>query len=403
MGQCRRRLIRYEHMFENEELRNVPGTLDGLDDIEPGWALGMWLSRIDLDHLSGHDRVVVLRAHQRMASHYTAQAYGAMAAVSDAMHEIDDDYELADEAAAAEIRVALRLTRRAAHTELDLALALRRRLPRVWALLASGEIDARRARLIVHATRHLSIATARQVVEHVIDDAPGLTTGQLHARIRRLSIDADPASARDRHDQAVAGRRVMSEPTPDGTAHLFGLDLPPDRVAAITARLNQLARSLRTGGELRTMDQLRADVFVDLLTGTAEPARGAGAVDLHADLSTLAELDDHGGELDPTRGRAPSVLGDEPSAGELESGLLPGGSEARERLQVAMLSSAAVDPIWQSSQVLGAQSSGGQGFPAKKKGSWLKRKWWIPVVGGLVLGVALSGDDGDNNLDDEED
>jgi len=31
---------------------------------------------------------------------------------------------------------------------------------------------------------------------------------------------------------AVDGRRVVMEPSVDGTAHLFGLDLPPDRVEA---------------------------------------------------------------------------------------------------------------------------------------------------------------------------
>ena len=40
--------------------------------------------------------------------------------------------------------------------------------------------------------------------------------------------------------------------------------------------------------------------------------------------------------------------------------------------------------------------------PAKKKGSWLKRKWWVPVVAGLVLGVAFSGGDGDDSLDEGE-
>ncbi len=289
-----------EHMFENENFESAPGMLDGLDDIEPGWTLAVWLSRINLDELSGHDRVVVLRAHQRMASHYTAQTYDAMASVSDSISEIDDDPQLATESAAAEIRAALRLTRRTADSELSLALDLRRRLPRVWKLLAAGKIDLRRARAIIHATSHLPIATAQEVVEQVIDEAPRLTTGQLSVRIRRLCLDADPEQTRDRYQQAIADRRVVAEPTPEGTAHLFGLDLPPHRVAAITRRINQIARSLRSGAESRTMDQLRADVLLGLLDGSSSDSStrgGRGSVDIHVDLTTLTELTDHAGEL----------------------------------------------------------------------------------------------------------
>jgi hypothetical protein len=65
---------------------------------------------------------------------------------------------------AAEIRVALRLTRRAADSELSMALDLRRRLPVVWTGLLDGALDGRRARCIVHQTAHLDEAVARDVV-----------------------------------------------------------------------------------------------------------------------------------------------------------------------------------------------------------------------------------------------
>ena len=70
------------------------------------------------------------------------------------------DRALATASAAAEIRAALRLTRRAADAELSLALDLRHRLPRVWRLLAAGDIDWRRARVITYGTAHLTIGAA---------------------------------------------------------------------------------------------------------------------------------------------------------------------------------------------------------------------------------------------------
>ena len=61
-------------------------------------------------------------------------------------------------------------------------------------------------------------------------------------------------------------------------------------------RLNRIARSLRSSGEERTMDQLRADVLLDLLQGSSQHGKG-GVVDIHVDLDTLARLVDHPGEL----------------------------------------------------------------------------------------------------------
>ncbi|MDR9451104.1 MAG: DUF222 domain-containing protein [Acidimicrobiia bacterium] len=272
---------------------------EALKTTPPGPQLATILSRIDVSKLSGYDRVVVLQAHRKMASHYAAYVYQAMASISDVMHELDDDYELAHRAAATEIRAGLSLTRRAADTELDFALDLARRLPRVWQALADGEIDVPKARVIVTETRHLSIATAREVAGRVIDDAPRLTTGQLRVRIAKLCISADPDDAQQRYETAVEERRVVLEANPDGTAHLSGYELPADRAMAVSRKINRLARQLKTRREQRTMDQLRADVFLDLLEGRHMGGRGhdRGVVDLQVDLTTLIGLTEAAGEL----------------------------------------------------------------------------------------------------------
>lgn len=285
-----------EHMFDTTGYGTIP---PDLDTMAPGPELAAVLAWITVSAVSGFDQVVVLRAHRRMASHYAAHTYADMAAISATLHQEDDDYQLAHEAAAAEIRVALTMTRRAADTELGLALDLQHRLPDVWDLLARGDIDPWRARVIVTGTCHLSPTGARQTVDSILDEAPGLTSGQLAARLRRLCIETDPDDAIDRFRKAVTDRRVTSEPTPEGTAHLLGLDLPPHRVAAITRRINRLARSLRRQGDRRSMDQLRADIFIDLLQGTVNDrsGRNRGVVDINVDLETLTRLADHAGEL----------------------------------------------------------------------------------------------------------
>ncbi|CAN5308176.1 hypothetical protein BH24ACT7_BH24ACT7_24090 [soil metagenome] len=184
--------------------------------MEPGPILGVLLSAIDVSRLSGWQRVVVLRAHHKMASHYQAQVYEDMALVADSMTEIDDDPQVASEAAAAEVRAALRLTRRSADIELALALVLTRRLPKVWEALAAGDIDLRRARTIVEGTSHLCDRVAGEVVDRIIEPATRLTTGQLAALLRRVCVEADPQQAAVRYRHAVSDRRVVVEATVGG-------------------------------------------------------------------------------------------------------------------------------------------------------------------------------------------
>ncbi len=269
-----------------------------MDRLEPGLLLAAMLTAVQGQSLSGYDRIVVLKARQRMASFFQAQVLGDMASISDLMNQIEADPEIAHDAAAAEIGAALRLTRRAADSDLALAIDLKERLPVVWEALAAGRIDLRRARVIVSGTSHLSEEAAREVVGRILEAAGRLTTGQLAALLRRVCVQADPDDAHTRYGEAVDRRRILADPSVDGTADLFGLDLPPDRVAAAMRRITDLARGLKTADETRTLDQIRADVFLDLLDGK-HLARGGrrGTVDIQVDLTTLARLSEDPGEL----------------------------------------------------------------------------------------------------------
>ena len=273
-----------------------------LDDMSPGPILGAFLASLEVDKLSGHDQIVVLRAHQKMASYYQAATYQDMAAVNTTMLTFDGYPQRevdAAEMAAAEIRVALNLTRHAADVELEFALELHRRLPRLFDMLAAGSIDVRRAKVIERATMHLTDATAQSVVDTIADVASGLTTGQLRARLKSLCIEADPDEAKDRYESAVENRRVVIEPTDAGTANLYAYDLPADEAAAIGKRLHAVAKSMHgTQGETRTMDQLRSDVLVDYLNGISrDAATSGGNVDVTVTMDTLTGLADHPGDL----------------------------------------------------------------------------------------------------------
>lgn len=135
------------------------------------------------------------------------------------------------------------------------------------------------------------------MVDRVLEAASGLTTGQLRARIDRLAIEVDPDTAKKRYELGVEERKVTLEANPDGTAGLYALQLPVERATACMRRVNQLAKSLRSESETRSMDQLRADVFLDLLTGKTTGSVGSGTVEVRVELETLLELSETPGEI----------------------------------------------------------------------------------------------------------
>ncbi len=274
-----------------------------LDEWIPGPHLSAVLSSIDSSRLNGHGAVIVMRAWAHQVSHDQAGYYRSIREVATAVPTDENGPPLRSEQwfeyTNLELRAALTLTRRAADSELGFAYDLVERLPAVWDALNSGDIDLRKAREIARGTDHLDDHTARIVVDRVLVSASGLTTGQLRARIRRLCIGTNPEDAQQRVENAVEDRRMVIEPTVDGTADFHAYGAPIDRAAAIGRKINGLARSLKRAGEGRTMDQLRMDVFLDLLDGnhSGSVQRPRGMVDIHVDLKTLTELSETPGEL----------------------------------------------------------------------------------------------------------
>jgi hypothetical protein len=225
-----------------------------------------------------------------------------MASVSGAMAEEAKwaDEEQVFDLSASEIGAALSWTRRAAEFNLGFAQDLLDRYPQVWEALDCGLIDMPRARVIVEQTRHLEHEVAGQICDLALAQASSQTTGQMRAGIRRLIIAIDPDSARKRYEQGVLERRVVSEANDSGTGNILGLDLPADGVSAVMRRINRLARAARSADDERTMDQIRADILLDLLGGRHQAgltSSDRAVVDVRVDLETLLGLDDAPGEI----------------------------------------------------------------------------------------------------------
>ena len=278
-------------------------SIPNLDSIPPGPYLAAILASIDRSKLNGYDLVIVLRADDRMASHYQAQRLADMVELAHCAEGSSDSpatrVEERQDFASDEVRAALSLTRRSAETQLGLAVELAERLPRILEAFRAGRLSLAKVWVIVRASSHLPDDTAAEVSDQVLEEAERMTTGQLGARFRKLCIESDPESAEKRYEESLADRRVASEPNVEGTANIYGMELEPHQVTAAMRRINRMAKSLNTDGETRTMDQIRADVFVDLLLGktTSVSAAPRGVVDITVDLTTLLELNENPGEI----------------------------------------------------------------------------------------------------------
>ncbi|MCW2909415.1 MAG: hypothetical protein JWL68_4204, partial [Actinomycetia bacterium] len=208
------------------------------------------LGRLDDDQLTG-----VLQAASRLGAWSAAVKLAAASQLAARREQAGRDtgdwrpFEHADD----EIAVALTLTRRSAGRLLDLALGLDR-LPLTRAALAAGLIDERRAEVIADEVAGLDDEHAAAVEKLIIGRAPGLTSGQLRALVRRAVLAADPCAARRRKEAALKDARVEMFSETAGTAALAGRDLPPAAVLAADKHLTALAQALKAAGITGTLD-----------------------------------------------------------------------------------------------------------------------------------------------------
>ncbi len=241
-----------------------------LDTMEPGPVLaGFADDAIDagLSALSDDELVGVLGAARRLASRAAGielAAVAGLAARRAAAARVMGDWRQ-HEHVADEIAAALRLTCRAADKLLDLATGVTR-LPAVTAALAAGRIDLPKAMVYHHELAAVADVAAAAIAAVTITDAAGLTTGQLREVLHRAVLAHDPQAAAKRRRKAQKDARVESWAEHRGTAALAGRDLPPAEVLAADKHVDALARELTKAGTDGTLEQLRAKVFLALLT-----------------------------------------------------------------------------------------------------------------------------------------
>ncbi len=189
-----------------------------------------------------------------------------------------DRVDLAERAAVAEIAVRLHLSEQTVRTRAAHARALAVGCPKLWAAFGERRLSEKHA---VDAARLASTLPAgdADAFERFDDEAcpPALmlTPAKFTVAARAIRERVHAESIEARHRRAAEDRGVWMRAELDGMASLHAL-LPADRARTVMSRLDQAARHLRAApDEERTLAQLRADAFADLVTMTDVPTEAA--------------------------------------------------------------------------------------------------------------------------------
>lgn len=185
-----------------------------------------------------------------------------------------DAAEYAQRAAVADLAVRLNLAEGTVRSQAHIGATLRERLPAVWAWFREGEVSTQNAREAASLAFDLPEELWRSFDTALTEPAKTLAPPRFRAKARALRDKLFAQEAVERHQRALAQRGVWSEYDRDGMGWM-NAHLSSDQIALAAARIDEMAfELLARDDETRTMRQLRADVFADLLTGRAGGASG---------------------------------------------------------------------------------------------------------------------------------
>ncbi|MBB2977156.1 hypothetical protein FHX49_002753 [Microbacterium endophyticum] len=193
------------------------------------------------------------------------------------------DREIPMRAVAAEVAAALRLSDRTAQARIDDAIEVTGAYPETFASWSAGHVSERHVQEVLRAGENLTDAAAKAQYDHeVVAVAEVETPGRLRGFAAALAEKAQPRTLQERFDDANATRTVRLFDLADGMSSLNAV-LPSVQAHGIFNRLTQQARALKDfqagrsdyGTKLhtedepvddrRTTDQIRADLFSDML------------------------------------------------------------------------------------------------------------------------------------------
>jgi Domain of unknown function (DUF222) len=224
------------------------------------------------EDLDDAELIDAITAEARASAVSDARRYAAIAELErrrntgEHAHWACDDWD----AAAAEVAAALNIGHGRASGEMDMAVMLRDRFPKVGALFFAGEISARRVWLISNRTYLVTDADAVAELDSVI--AERITNwGPLSEYKLAQAIDVwvdkiDPAALRRTRNKARTRDFTVADADGTGTAAVFGRLFATD-ATLLHQRLAAMARGV-CEDDPRTLEQRRADALGAIAAGS---------------------------------------------------------------------------------------------------------------------------------------
>jgi hypothetical protein len=202
--------------------------------------------------------------------------------------------------------------------QLNIALCLVEHFPELWQLCLVGSLDAYRAGLVADAARHnldhpeeywrfaqritLFLRRHLKTVDGLEGSQPLVTCTrrQLSNKIAYELKLLRQGDSEQRFRKRYAERHVAGRDDEDGMSWL-SINNTTDQVRLAHHRLTLAAKQKRASGDERTLDQLRADLAIDLLVGRTEevpaPTYARPIVNVTVPIQTLMGLSDEPGVL----------------------------------------------------------------------------------------------------------
>ncbi len=245
--------------------------------LSPGPDLAIQLASVDWSTLSDRELVAAMDAARRQTTWTQALQLETVAELSRRRREQDHCVgSETDRRICGEVSLELTVPTGQAEELVAMAEILPASLPCTWAAMRTGRIDYHRARVMLDGLSGLPDELARVLDAELIADAEASTTTLLRRRVSRAVKKADPDAYAERTKTARAERRVEVWDNDDDTCDLVGRNLNAVDAHAIHNRLTAAAQAMKADGDLRPIDQIRLDLYRDLLRGIplAEAVRG---------------------------------------------------------------------------------------------------------------------------------
>jgi hypothetical protein len=187
---------------------------------------------------------------------------------------------------AKEVAMRLHLSDYAARRLVTLALTLTTRFPHTLTAMTTGNLDLRRAEIILeHAAplaehhyqqtrkatksplqaEHAACRIAGMLESQVVGPATDLTTAQLHPLVKLWVHLLDPDFADQEHTTDSKTRSVSHRVRPNATTGDLYAHLGATETLGVYTVIDAYARAARQTGSQRTLNELRADALVHLI------------------------------------------------------------------------------------------------------------------------------------------